>query len=223
MDDCPIVVPDTIDRRSLRTVAVRAGTEWFRAARSAHRNEPFAPAGIGNGRFSPVEGRGHSYLASQRSAALLESVLHEAAGPNPRIYAAQLRPFVLLRLRMMRDVRLVDLRDGQLARLGLDRARLTGADARHYRCTQAVAERLVGTKGTAGFVWTSRQGHLHAERNRDGLAAEVLHHDRLDVAVLYDPDAAGALRILDAEPIVSGDAPVRFVVELANLLRIAIL
>jgi hypothetical protein len=86
-----------------------------------------------------------------------------------------------------------------------------------------VAERLAGTKHSHGIVWTSRQGRLHAERNRDGLAHEVLRHESLDVAVVYTPDYAGAARIVGSEPLLIDAAPTRFVVELANLLRIAML
>lgn len=221
--DCPIVDPDDIDRRRLRVHVVPAGTEWHRVARRIHGERPFAPPGSGSGRFSPLDGRGHAYVAAQRSAALLESVLHEAAGPNPRIYAARLDPFAMFRVRLVADAHIVDLRDDVLTGLGIDRSQLTGATARHYPCSRAVAERLAGAKGTVGFVWTSRQGHLHADRNRDGLAAEVLHHERLDVAVLYEPDAAGLVDVVGAEPVSEGGRPVRFVVELANLLRIAVL
>ncbi|MEL6893416.1 MAG: RES domain-containing protein [Actinomycetota bacterium] len=221
--DCPIVAPTSIDKRSLHTHVLPARTEWYRVARRAHGDDPFTPSGIGDGRFSPLADRGHCYLAAQRSASLLESALHEAAGPNPRIYTAQLRPFSLYRLRLLANVSLVDLRDPALTALGIERATLTGAAARHYPCTRAVAEHLVGAKRTAGFVWTSRQGHLHADRNPDGLASEVLHHEQLDVAVVDEPDAAGSLTIESSEPIVVGDTPIRFVRELANLLRIAIL
>jgi hypothetical protein len=222
-DDCPIVRPGHIDKRTLHTHTLPAGTEWYRVARTEHGSTPFAPPGVGNGRFSPLHGRGHCYLAAQRSASLLESALHEAAGPNPRIYAAQLRAFSLYRLRLTDDVRLLDLRDDALGALRIHRGQLTGADALHYPCTRAVAEQLAGAKRSHGFVWTSRQGHLHAERNPDGLASEVLHHQQLDVAVVYSPDAGDSIAVIDDQPLVEGTAPIRFVVELANLLRIAIL
>ena len=221
--DCPILSPASVDKRTLRTQVLPAGTEWFRVARRAHGDQAFTPTGIGNGRFSPLDGRGHCYVAQQRSASLLESALHEAAGPNPRIYAAQLEPFSLYRLRLEVDVRLVDLRDTALGELGFDRSALTGAGARHYPCTRAVADELVGAKRTVGFVWTSRQGHLHADRNPDGLASEVLRHEQVDVAVLYEPDAAGALTVESGESLVVGGTPIRFVRERANLLRSAIL
>jgi hypothetical protein len=220
--DCPIVEPGDIDRRSLLTQTLDAGTEWFRVGRAAHGTQPFAPPGSGNGRFSPLDSRGHSYIAAQRSASLLESALHEASGPNPRMYAATLKAYSLHRLRLNDQVRLVDLRDTALARLGLVREQLTGSGGLHYPCTRVVAGRIVGSKSSSGFVWTSRQGALHADRNPDGLASEVLRHDSLDVAVLYSPDAAKALEVIDSEPLVSGAGPSRFVLELANLLRIAI-
>lgn len=221
--NCPIVVPSAIDRRRLHVVSWAAGTERYRAARLRYADSVFTPEGVGDGRFSPLEGRSHAYVAEQRSAALLESALHEADGPNPRIYRAQLARYGLVRLQFARAVRLIDLRDDALGALGLEPAELTDALPLHYPCTRQVAERLVGTKDTHGFVWTSRQGRMHAERNRDGLAAEVLQHQRLDVAVVYRPELAGGVRIVDTDPLLEGDDLTRFVRELANLLRIAVL
>lgn len=221
--DCPIVDPGDIDRRSLRLDTVVAGAVRFRVARMEFGGSAFAPPGVGDGRFSPLHGRGHTYVAEQRSAAVLESALHEAAGPNPRIYAGTLAGFGLYRLRFDTELRLIDLRDSALSDLGFDRSQLTGADPMHYVCTRRVAEALAGTKRTAGFVWTSRQGALHAERNPDGLASEVLRHESLDVAVLYEPDTPGDVTVTGPEPLVVGGTATRFVVELANLLRIAIL
>lgn len=221
--DCPIVDPDKIDRRRLRTVAWNAGREQYRGTRIEHAGSAFVPAGIGNGRFSPLVDQGHCYLAEQRSAAVLESVLHEANGPNPRIYRAQLDHHVLSRVRIAVGCRLLDLRDEALAELDLAPGQLTDAWPLHYACTRAVAARLAGSKGTAGFVWTSRQGRLHGERNPDGLAAEVLEHRRLDVAVLYETRLAGHVKVLETEPLTVDGRPTRFVQELASLLRIAIL
>ncbi len=219
----PVVDPAVIDRRRLRVVTWEPGTERWRATKRRHADSVFTPEGLGNGRFSPLPGRPHTYVAEQRSAALLESVLHEANGPNPRIYRAQLAQHQLVRVRFSAEVRLIDLRDDALAELGLDPAQLTDALPRHYPDTQAVAARLAGAKDTHGFVWTSRQGRMHRERNRDGLAAEVLEHQRLDAAVVYRPDLPGRVRIVDTQPLLDGDGLTRFVRELANLLRIAVL
>ncbi|MCP4957989.1 MAG: RES domain-containing protein [Actinomycetia bacterium] len=221
--DCPIVDPSSIDRRTLHVANWPAGLELFRGARVEFGDSVFAPEGKGNGRFSPLPRRRHAYLAEQRSAALLESVLHEANGPNPRIYAAQLTNHVVLRLRLTGPVRLLDLRDDALAALGIAPVELTDASPLHYACTRTVAASLVNTKGTRGFLWTSRQGRMHAERNRDGLASEVLEHRRMDVAVLYTPDAEATIETIDSEPLAVDGTPTRFVQELANLLRIAIL
>ncbi len=221
--DCPIIAPANIDRRRLRTIELPAGTERFRVGQLRFGDSLFAPAGAGNGRFSPLADRQHLYVAEQRSAALLESALHEASGPNPRIYRAQLARYELMRVRLRSTTPLLDLRDAALDALGLERHQLTGAGPRHYPCTQVVAERLAGTKGCHGLLWTSRQGTLHAERNPDGLASEVLRHDSLDVAVVYRPDHRGRIDILEREPLVQHDEVSRFALELASLLRIAVL
>jgi hypothetical protein len=221
--ECPIAAPPSFDRRQLRVHTVDAGAEFYRVARLRFGDSVVAPPGSGSGRFSPLDGRGHTYVAAQRSAALLESALHEAAGPNPRIYRATLASYGWQRLRWVDPIRLIDLRDPALAVLGLGRSQLTGAGAQHYACTRAVAEHIAGAKGTAGLIWTSRQGALHAERNPDGLASEVLRHDSLDVAVVYSPDHDGRVEVVDSAPLTAEGQPDRFVVELANLLRIAIL
>lgn len=221
--DCPVVDPGELDRRRLHTTAWPKGTIRYRAAKLTHAGAAFTPKGLGYGRFSPLPGRAHTSVAEQRSAALLESAFHEASGPNPRIYRVQLARYALVEVRFRSDVALIDLRDPALHALGLDPVRLTDAGPLHYGCTQQVASALVGTKRTHGFLWTSRQGRLHHERNREGLASEVLHHQRLDVAVVYRPDFAGRVDVGDPSPLLAGDEPLRFVVELANLLSIAIL
>lgn len=75
-------------------------------------------------------------------------------------------------------------------------------------------------------MWTSRQGALHAARNPDGLTSEVLQHSPLDVAVRYESSGIGeetpSIEVIEREPLVVVDAPIRFVLELANLLRIAV-
>lgn len=221
--NCPIVAASTIDRRLLKVETLEPGPIRYRVAPTQFADAGFTPAGVGNGRFSPLDRREHTYVAEQRSAALLESALHEAAGPNPRIYRAQLARYELVTVQFRGALSLVDLRDDALAALGLERRQLTGSTARHYPCTRRVAERLAGTKGTAGLLWTSRQGLLHAERNPDGLASEVLRHESLDVAVVYRPDFAGGVDVVDRTPLVVNGEPSRFALELANLLRIAVL
>lgn len=161
-------------------------------------------------------------MAEQRSAALLESALHEASGPDPRIYLSSLASYEILHIQFDATIRLIDLRDPALDNLGIDRAQISNAAPQHYRCTQAVAAQLVDSKGTCGFVWTSRQGTMHAQRNSDGLASEVLRHTALDAAIVYSPDYQGMTTVLQRWPLVVDSQPIRFVRELANLLRIPI-
>lgn len=221
--NCPIVDAHGIDKRRLRVVEWPAGTERYRAVSLRHADSTFTPADVGDGRFSPLANRPHLYVAEQRSAAVLESALHEANGPSPRIYRAQLAKYGLARVRFAGALSLIDLRDDALASLDVEPHALTDALPLHYPCTQQVAAHLVGAKGSHGFVWTSRQGRMHAERNRDGLASEVLEHQRLDVAVVYRPDVRCRVRTGEPEPLLTAGEPTRFVQELANLLRIAIL
>lgn len=63
------------------------------------------------------------------------------------------------------QVRLIDLRDPALARLGLDRDALVATSGAHYPCTRRFAEqlhgRVIGGHVTHGVVWHSRQADLH--------------------------------------------------------------
>lgn len=215
--------PRSLNSAVLGTKTIAAGSEFYRATRVQYGDQVFTPEGKGNGRFSPLDGRTHAYIAELRSAALLESALHEADGPNPRIYAAALAGYELHRVRFTKALHLIDLRDDALDKLGFTRNQLTGSGARHYACTRQVGEYLVGEHRCAGLLWTSRQGTLHAQRNPDGLASEVLRHESLDVGAVYRPDHDGEVQITERVPLVQDSKPTRFVIELANLLRIAIL
>lgn len=63
------------------------------------------------------------------------------------------------------QVRLIDLRDPALARLGLDRDALVATSGAHYPYTRRFAEhlhgRVIGGHVTHGVVWHSRQADLH--------------------------------------------------------------
>ncbi|MCO5313925.1 MAG: RES domain-containing protein [Microthrixaceae bacterium] len=135
----------------------------------------------------------------QLATALLETVFHNAsstAGANViahrdlhgRLHAQVLPP---------RELLLIDLRDSELARLGVQRSQLTTSPAEHYPCTRTVAQAMHGYDGAVdGIVWHSRQ----AEQQGFGqVEAAVVFCDRVGSsraswALARSQDALGSLR-----------------------------
>ena len=227
LPDCPVRPPTTAITKHLKTTTVPHGDELYRCVPTGHAAESLVP-GLGNSRFAPLEGRHHTYVGWTKTAAILESALHEANGPNPAVYLAQLGKWQLASLVFDTTIRLYDLRDEALASLGLDRTELTATSPRHYPCSRAwaseLAGRSVGGYQTHGLIWTSRQGDLHAQANQAGLAADLLRHRAIDAAVVWAPPFDGRLRSTsEPVPLVNGREPIRLVNELANLIGVAIL
>lgn len=194
---CPVPDPDEVDLRRLTSVVLPAGTPLRRGHR--RRYEPDVPVPAGDavpapplmGRFAPVVGASHAYVARREVAALLESVLHEVVPGIPRIRWRRLDGWALSHVTLRADARLIDLRDGALAALGLERRQLVATDPSHYPCTRRWAERLcgrhVGGKPTLGLLWHSRQAELHADQGVRPLLADVLVGEQAEVAVLWPP------------------------------------
>ncbi len=142
----------------------------------------------------------HVYVAETTFAALLESALHDASPPDPRVRAATLGHWVESEVELATDIRLIDLRDPELNRLGIERRELVATGAVHYPCTRAWARRLhgraVGGHPTHGLVWQSRQTELHARAldARPALRDLVALHPA-EVAVLWSPPAPGTVLI----------------------------
>lgn len=138
------------------------------------------------------------YVAETSFAALLESALHDATPPAPRVRSATLAHWVESQVELTADVRLIDLRDVELDRLGIGRHQLVATGAVHYPCTRAWARRLhgraIGGQPTHGLVWQSRQAELHARAldHRPALRDLVSMHP-VDVAVLWSPPAPAGL------------------------------
>jgi hypothetical protein len=202
--DCP--VPARAPGRALRSLVWPAGTRLRRGHKRAHPDPADLVPGTGDTRFAPLVPAGadgpvrHVYVAETTFAALLESALHDAAPPAPRVRAATLGHWMESEVSLAADVRLIDLRDHELARLGIAREQLVATDAVHYRCTRAWARRLhgraVGGRPTHGLVWQSRQTELHARAldDRPALRDLVALHPA-DVAVLWAPPAPGAVLV----------------------------
>lgn len=199
-DDCPVAATRPA---GLRTVVLPAGIHLRRGHQRSHPDPSELVPGRGDTRFAPLvddvaDPVSHVYLAQTTFAALLESVLHDAARPSPRVRRATLERWAEAEVVLAHDVRLIDLRDPELDRHGIAREQLVSTDAIHYRCTRAWAGplrgRSVGGHQTHGLVWQSRQRELHAAAldDRPALRDLVSLHPA-DVAVLWSPPAPALL------------------------------
>ena len=166
----------------LRTASLRAGTAWYRVYNATWGYDEHNP-GYGDARFSPIDdpaggGRLPSmYLAATPTAALLETVFHDVHHESGRIiYERNLRGMLLAHVRAPAVARLADLRDPELARLGLHREQVVSSDAEHYPCTRRLAIAALGQahgrRSVHGLIWHSRQ-------------AELTDQDPVEVMVLY--------------------------------------
>jgi hypothetical protein len=180
--------------RHLRTITWSAGLQLRRGHKRIHPDPTELVPSTGDTRFAPLDGVRHVYVARTTFAALLESAFHDAAPPDPRLPDVVLSRWDEAAVVLRADLRLIDLRDGALDRLGMDRSQLTSTSAAHYPCTRAWADRLhgrhVGGQPTHGLVWHSRQLELHARaaKHRPALT-ELLDEHPAEVAVLWSPPA----------------------------------
>lgn len=191
---CPVPTPTAARLRRLRSVALPIRTPLRRGVKIGHPDATELVPAVGDTRFGPIAGIGHAYVATTTFAALLESAFHEAAPPAPRLYEAQLATWAEEAVELACDVRLIDLRDDELDRIGLDRAQLVATTAAHYPCTRVWAEALhgrsVGGHKTYGLLWNSRQTELHAAAAADRPALqELIDEHPAEVAVLWAPPA----------------------------------
>lgn len=194
-DSCPVPQPTGQLMARLRSVVLDAGVTLRRGHKTTHPDPSVLVAGIGNTRFAPLDGIAHAYLATNTFADLLESALHEAAPPDPRIYGAQLRSWQESAVSLTAGLRLVDLRDPELERLGIARPELVATDPSHYPCTRVWASALhgrrIGGQLTHGAIWNSRQRELHAAAMVDRPALQDLIAEApAEVIVLWSPPAA---------------------------------
>jgi hypothetical protein len=196
--NCPVPQPDSALLRRLRTQTLPAGTLLRRGQKVAHPDPSTLVPGVGNTRFAPLAGIRHVYVAATTFAALLESAFHDAAPPAPRIPAAVLAQWAEAEVALRHDIRLIDLRDPGLDRLGIDRAALVSTSAAHYPCTRAWARALhhrrVGGHQTHGLIWHSRQTELRARALNDRPALrELIDTHPAWAAVLWAPPAPASL------------------------------
>lgn len=186
-DGCP--VPVTLPR--LRTVSHEAGATWYRVYNATWGYDEHNP-GYGDARFSPIDDPADGarlpsmYLAATPAAALLETVFHEVHHDSSRIvYERDLPGMLMAHVRAPAVATVADLRDPELARLGLGREQVVSSGAEHYPCTRRLAVAALGQSHgrriVQGLIWHSRQTELGV-------------HDPVEVIVLYGGSRYSATR-----------------------------
>ncbi len=221
---CPVTPPSAILIRRLRTHTLTSEEIWWRGASLGRPATDLVP-GLGDSRFAPLPEVDHMYLGATRPVALLESALHETTGPVPTIYRATLAALGLTPMRPTQPLRLADLRDSPLARLGIQRRQLVATGPAHYACTRVWASRLqaatIAGDRVDGAIWHSRQAELHADGNPDGLAHDLLRAAPVEVVVVWSPHAPSppVTAAGPTEELLSAEgAPARIVLELSALI-----
>jgi len=167
---CQVPNPSDVDLRRLRLARLPAGVIFHAAYRRAHWPALCNPSAAGNARFSPVAAAGTTvptlYGAATQTVALLESCfhgVHEAAAKTIS-EPLDLAPPGLVALNTPTPLRLVDLSNDALVRVGLTRAQLVATTPEHYACTRewavALHGRRIGGIAAAGLLWQSRIAEL---------------------------------------------------------------
>lgn len=227
LDDCPVPEPVASLLAQTRPTNWDEGGHYHRTLGSKYSADQLVP-GEGDTRFAPVPGASHVYLGRTATVTLLEVVFRDTS--NAAVYRAALNGWCTAPVTLREPVTLIDLRDGELERLGIARDALVATESEHYPCTRAWAAALHKhqVKGAQpdGILWFSRQGDLYRQRHSSGVLGDLLTHDNVEVAVVWDPPAGGSVLIADGaradlrDP--SGE-PSELVVELANLLQYPIM
>ncbi len=173
-------------------------TVWFAGARLHPAHKHTHPAhelvpGTYITRFAQ-RSSSHLYVATTEIGALLDSALHDAAPTYPRIHVPTLSAWSESIVELRHDVRLFDLRDPELRRLGIGRDQLVSTPPVHSACTRRWASYLVGRpvgeQQAHGIVWHSRQAELHTRAQADRPAfARLLSDHPTEVAVVWPPPA----------------------------------
>lgn len=194
---CPVPDVEGVDLRRLRLAHLAPGEGWFHVHDQAYPSPAFNRSGRGDTRFAPLTGVGHQYLARRQTVALLETVFHDVHELADRIIytATELDGRHLSQVNVAERVPLLDLRDPQLERLGVERGLVTSSRA-HFPCTRRWAATLIGRRiggvQPAGWVWNSRVAGL--ARADTPLLDDLLEPPASEIAVLYRPyTPAGAL------------------------------
>lgn len=157
----------------LPVTTIDAGTTWNRVYDSRFGHMEFNP-GFGNARFSPfdsaVDGKRIAtiYLAGTMEAALLEGALRDVDLVGvPEADEESFQGLLHIELTPQESFTVVDLRDRQLAALGLGREAVSSSASQHYPCTRTIAKAIHGSMPDAGgILWHSRQVEVNGLPSR---------------------------------------------------------
>ena len=162
---CPVVDPARLT--GARTTTLTRMGVWRRVYESKWGYDEFHPGSGGDSRFAPFKDSAGTpvptlYLAESDVAALLETVFHDLEPTGRRlIYEAHLRERSIVTVALPKPAVLLDLRDPELARLGVARSEVASSPSEHYACTRAIAAAAHGRPDAVqGIVWHSRQTEL---------------------------------------------------------------
>lgn len=154
---------------TLNTVTLDQGRPLYRVHDGTCGYDEFNP-GWGDTRFAPVDDPvtgnrlPHVYLGESPTAVLLESVFHDVDDRGSvTAYDAHLHEKLLAHIEVPADATIGDLRDPQLARLGLARSQVVSSPAEHYPCTRRLAIAVLAQSHDPplqGLIWHSRQAEL---------------------------------------------------------------
>lgn len=154
---------------TLDTVTLNQGRPLYRVYDGTWGYDEFNQ-GWGDTRFAPIddpvtEKRLPSmYLGESPTAVLLESVFHDVHElGSMTAYDAQLHQKLLAHIEVPADATLGDLRDPQLAKLGVMRSQVVSSPAEHYPCTRRLAIAALAQSHDPplqGLIWHSRQAEL---------------------------------------------------------------
>ncbi|WP_197021782.1 RES family NAD+ phosphorylase [Brevibacterium sp. VCM10] len=186
-DQCPVAteaLTSLARGRSLPTYTISVGITWHRLY-SSQFGQTEANPGLGDARFSPFNEEGTNrrvptlYLAETPHAALLETVLRDVGEweirevSETQFYGQQLH----VGLETVEALHVADLRNPEMAALGIGRSAIASSSQEHYPCTRTVARAIhASQQNLAGIVWHSRQTEISGRPDAEAL---VLFADRL--------------------------------------------
>ena len=158
---CPLPPIDFSVTPTMTTL--KKGSCLFRVHHQKYEGTAFNP-GVGQpSRFSPiVDSVGNNiptlYAGNSKNSALAESVFRNLVSISPAITRFSLRKQLLSTLQNTRKLRLVDLTQNGLRRLGLKRNQLLESEYDSYKQTARWAEALHNLNDEIdGMVWISTQ------------------------------------------------------------------
>jgi hypothetical protein len=200
-------MPSPSDKLNITLIDWGKNERIYRVHSENYGAVEFNPTGRGEARFSPLLSSAGTvvptlYAGSTLDCALMETVFHDVPftrGPKLHSKAKHLSGKVCSTLRLIRNVRLINLRAIPLRKLGISPSDLIVTDSSHYSETRAWASALYQQSGEAeGLLWTSRQD--------DSATAIMLFGDRLpssplkpvaEPLPLLQEDGASCTEVLD--------------------------